>query len=146
MFKKIDDLKSDLFLNPIPKWITVFGFWGIIILFFGLVSFSALFPYSNTILLDVSIKAKGAFVKTNFDNFSQFYEGQTISINIPTLEKPIDGILIKEKALINKNMIFIPVSYSQKSINSLRFTDEIICKGTIITNKGSLLDKLLNSK
>ena len=142
MYKIIEDSKNDLFLNPIPKWITFYGFWISVLLFLCLLILTINLKSPNTIQLDVVISKKQSYVKTDFETFSQLKYEQNIKINLPLNSTLIQCKLYKNKSWIERKTIYIPVCVQDSILKSVNFKNEINCKGSLILENKTLFENI----
>ena len=138
MYKAIDDKKTDIFLNPIPRWITHYSF-AIIIILLGILIASALFiKYPTTLSLKVILTKDKAIAQTDFDTYKKLRSQQNILINNPFIE--INGTIKKQDGFAIDNVIFLPITINDSLLKKLPFKDKLTCQGEIrIENKSILV-------
>ena len=144
MITNIDNERKDFFLMPIPKWITLWGFWWIMIMFFIILFCVSIVRFNEKLEIDIIItKEKNVIARTNFRNFKKISDNQKILIAIPIRENNIEGQLNKSQSWIENDSILIPISIDNCALDSIRYVQEIKTNGSIILSQGSLLNKIL---
>jgi hypothetical protein len=144
MFKNIDD-RADLFLTPIPKWITRYGFVSMILIVFGLVIFTSIVRFPQNIDIPVVIEKNRILAETDFSSFQNIYAGQKIRIEIPFLNTEIEGNLEKANAWVENRTIFVPIA-TQGSMGQIPFNTKLACQGHVTLENETLLKRIFERK
>jgi hypothetical protein len=140
-YKNVSD-KSELFLAPIPKWITHYGF--ILMLFVGslLIFFSCIVKYPQTKTVTVLLTKKRAFTIMNYDTYKYISPHQNVVITLPIIGK-LNGTIEGNTAQLTHNSVI-----NNLAINSDKYSefikDSVYCQGEIIFNDFSLIERLIN--
>ncbi len=141
MYKVIDDTKTDIFLNPIPRWITHYGFGAIIVLLVVLIGVATFIKYPTSIILTVTITKTTAAAQTDFETYQKLKSAQEISINTPFAQ--IKGMLIKSSGYAQNTQLVVPIIVVDSIIQKLPFKDKIVCKGEVTIENKSLLARII---
>ena len=147
MIKQLDD-NSEIFFNPIPRWITVYGLIYLAILTTGLFFFASTYSYPSSKQVSVVHEDKEFYAAINPDAYRKLLDQQPITFDFPFSEAPVYGRLNKRQAWAKGDTIFIPVigSFSHLFDSTVRIRGKLICKGTIINSDVTLLQKIFKRK
>jgi hypothetical protein len=140
MYKIIDDKKTDIFLSPIPRWITHYGFGATIALLIVLFAAASFVKYPTTISLNVTIRKKSTTAEVDFETYQKLLPSQKIEISTPFVT--ITGITSKSKSYAINKSIIVPVIIADSTVQKLPFKDKIICEGKIVIENKSLLYRI----
>jgi hypothetical protein len=140
MYKAIDDQKTDIFLSPIPRWITHYGFGATIALLIVLFAAASFVKYPTTISLNVTIRKKSTTAEVDFETYQKLLPSQKIEISTPFVT--ITGITSKSKSYAINKSIIVPVIIADSTVQKLPFKDKIICEGKIVIENKSLLYRI----
>ncbi|RMG31359.1 MAG: hypothetical protein D6730_01480 [Bacteroidetes bacterium] len=141
--KVLEDNKSEFFLEPIPRWITHFGFGLMVAIFLAILTFTAVVNHPRTIIMEVTVSPDSVIAEADFDVFQQITQGQKVAIRSPFSDLPIEGKAEVQKAWGNANKIYIPIEVNQQLIQNMPIRNKLLCKGEVILYDASLLEKII---
>jgi hypothetical protein len=140
MYKAIDDQKTDIFLSPIPRWITHYGFGATIALLIVLFAVASFVKYPTTISLNITITKSKTTAEVDFETYRKLLPSQKIEINTPFAT--IEGIASKSNSYAFNNAIIMPVILPDTTVQKLPFKDKMICEGRVVVENKSLIWKI----
>jgi hypothetical protein len=140
-YKIIND-KSELFLAPIPKWITHYGF--ILMLFIGLLLlfFSFVIKYPETKNVTVLLTKRNAFVIMDFDTYKYITPHQNMKITVPIIGQ-LNATIEPDATQLTHNSVINNLSIKTDRYSGI-IKDTVYCKGEITLNNFSLMERLIN--
>jgi hypothetical protein len=144
-YKKIDDKKTELFLEPIPRWITSYGFVTMLILASAIFLFSYFFELPRTLSVSVHLDKQTIFTVLTFDQSIHIIDGSAIYIKTPFQKAPIIGKINKNGMWAEGNKVYIPVTIDQSILRDMAFKKELDCNGEILIDKASIFSKLFQN-
>ncbi len=143
MYKNLDNDQSELFLEPIPKWITHFGFTLIIFIFFLILvlSFKIKYPQSITIAVDIN-PDNSVVLKTDFSNYTFLKNHQKINIIYPFAQQQMEGTIDKNNSWGRGKYIYIPIELKSNRIIMKKNKYILSTKGIIKINDYTLIERI----
>jgi len=144
MHKQIDDNKTELFLTPIPKWITTYGFIALLVFGLLIITFTYFFEIPDTVDLDVTLTRDKIYATCDFNILGRIKESNQVKIISPFTEEIIKGELLINDKWVKENLVFIPINAPNLRINLPPFEEEILFEATVTLESSSLLFKIIN--
>ncbi len=145
-YKVVHDNKTELFLEPIPRWITSYGFLTMLVLAVLIVVSSYFFKIPRTLSTTVHLERQKAFTTLSFDESFLIRDTCTmIYIKVPLQSTPIIGKIRKSEIWAEGSKLYVPIFIDQAVLGALTFKNELDCSGEILIDNTSLFQKVFTS-
>jgi hypothetical protein len=144
MYKNIED-KSEIFITPIPRKITHFGFRFIILLTLVLVFMAASIKPSKQLTYPLTISMHEKYIEMNISDYEQIKSTSKATLRVPLSDTAIDIYLDKKNTEIWQNKLHIPVVIDSTVLSGLKIKGKMNYVAEINLNEQSLLQKAMRN-
>jgi hypothetical protein len=146
MYKKLDD-RREVFIGPIPRVITIFGFGAILLLLALIIVVAGLTKYKKTLQVPVLMTSSGMVAQVDAAAFSQLKQVGSLSVKVPV----IDAIIIAKPDLkhfvLDKDKIIVPLTpLTDSLLKNLQIRGEVFCKADFVVENATLLQSVFKKR
>ncbi len=138
----IDETQTDFFMKAIPRWLTHYGFAGVVTLLVILMLAASFFRYPKKIPVRIYLTHKQVTARVDFATFEQVTEGMECLIHTPFLEKKITAHCLKKGAWAEDQFIYVPLSVTDSVLYQLPFKKALLLNGQLSLPRHTLANRL----
>jgi hypothetical protein len=139
--KKIND-DAELFLAPIPRWVTHYGFLFLLLLFLIIGALITIVRYPEKKDVTVILTKNGAYAMIDFDTYKILGPNQQITVDAPVIGKRTGRINMASTELSHD--MAVSKLHLSSGFSSGLIRDTAWCKGEIILTDKPLFSRILN--
>jgi hypothetical protein len=144
MYKNIED-KSEIFITPIPRKITHFGFRLIMLLTVIIAFMAATIKPVKHLTYPLTINAHERYIEMNIDDFGKIKNITKATLRLPFSDTTVQLYLDTKNTEIWRSKLHIPVVMDSTTLSDLKIRESLNYFAEINFYDQSLLQKAMNS-
>lgn len=139
-------MNNNDFLEPVPKWVTYYGFILLVLLVLSVVVFSAKFKIPQTISTSIVVEEMTPYLKIDFEKYVVMKDYDSIVLRISNNKEIIPVRILSEKIIYQEDNILIPINVIDKNSLSKVLSINPRERVDVIVNSSPLIYKLFNKR